>query len=182
MKSRKITSLNPYVTSINQKYVKAQDYNNLKDDFDTIATALGFNPELGNTTESNYLTSIVTVTSPEILALAASPKVLVAAPGAGYALHFVSAILIFDSTVTAYANGSALSVAYDSGADQSSTIAATMFTAGDKIYNFERLNAANGLTHPVNTALVLKAAGAEFITGTGVARIHITYSVITTGL
>lgn len=32
MKSRKITSLNPYVTSINQKYVTAKDYNFLWDD------------------------------------------------------------------------------------------------------------------------------------------------------
>jgi hypothetical protein len=32
MKSSKITSLNPYVTSINQRYVTAKDYNNLYDD------------------------------------------------------------------------------------------------------------------------------------------------------
>jgi hypothetical protein len=35
-KSKKITSLNPYVTSINQKYVIAKDYNNLKDDWDSV--------------------------------------------------------------------------------------------------------------------------------------------------
>jgi hypothetical protein len=34
MKSSKITSLNPYVTSINQKYVTVHQYNDLKDDFD----------------------------------------------------------------------------------------------------------------------------------------------------
>jgi hypothetical protein len=36
MKSKKITSLNPYVTSINQKYVTAKDYNFLKDDVDAL--------------------------------------------------------------------------------------------------------------------------------------------------
>lgn len=36
MKSKKITSLNPYVTSINQKYVTAKDYNYLKEDFDAL--------------------------------------------------------------------------------------------------------------------------------------------------
>jgi hypothetical protein len=36
MKSRKITSLNPYVTSINQKYVTAKDYNYLKEDLDAL--------------------------------------------------------------------------------------------------------------------------------------------------
>ena len=184
MKSTKITTLNTSMepNKMTQKLVTASDYNKLKDDFDTVVTALGFDSTLANATESNYVTAVVSITSPQILALAASPKVVVAAPGIGYALHFVSAVLICDSTGTAYANGSALSIAYDGGADQSSTIAATMFTAGDKIYNFERLNAANGLTQPVNTALVLKAAGAEFITGTGVARLHITYNVITTGL
>ena len=182
MKSSKITSLNPFVKSINQKYVTAQYYNDLKDDFDTIRVAMGFDTTLSNATENNSLTAVVNISSAEILALAASPKVVVAAPGAGYALHFMSAILICDSTATAYANGSAIVIAYSGGATQSSDIAATMFTAGDKVFNFERLNAASGLTHPVNTALVLKATGAEFITGTGVARLHITYSVITTGL
>jgi len=36
MKSKKITSLNPYVTSINQKYVLAKDYNFLKEDLDAL--------------------------------------------------------------------------------------------------------------------------------------------------
>ena len=183
MKSTKISTNNPSViknSQLHQKMVFADDYNNLKDDFDTVVTALGFDTTLANATESNYVTAVVNISSPEILALGASPKVVVAAPGLPYALHFVSAVLVFDSGV-AYANGSALSIAFSGGADQSSTIAATMFTAGDKVYNFERLNAANGLTQPANTALVLKAAGAEFITGTGVARLHITYNVIATG-
>lgn len=182
MKSSKITSSNPYVTSINQKYVTAKDYNNLKDDFNAIVATLGFDSTLANVSESNYVTSVVTVSSQEILGLGASPKELVAAPGAGYALHFVSAVLVFDSTATAYANGSAIAVYFSGGAAQSSDLAATFLTAGDKVWNMERFNATLGLTHPVNTALVLKAAGAEFITGTGVLRVHITYNIITTGL
>lgn len=185
MKSKKITTLNPLVvknSQFHQKMVYADDYNNLKDDFDTVTTALGFNESLSNTGLNTYLTTSVSISSAEILGLGASPKVLVAAPGANYVLHFLSAVLIFNSTATAYANGSALSVAFDGGADQSANIAATMFTAGDKIFNFERVNAAGGLTQPVNTALVLKAAGAEFITGTGVATCVITYQVIAHGL
>jgi hypothetical protein len=41
MKSKKITSLNPYVTSINQKYVTVKDYNYLKDDFDAMLPSDG---------------------------------------------------------------------------------------------------------------------------------------------
>lgn len=182
MKSSKITSSNPFVTSINQRYVRAQDYNNLKDDFDTLRTAMGFDTTLANVTINNMVTSVVNVSSAEILALAGSPKVLVAAPGAGSVLHFVSAILVFNSTATAYANGTPIAVYFSGGAAQSSDLAASFLTAGDKIWNMERLNATLGLTHPVNTALVLKASGAEFITGTGVLTVYITYSVITHGL
>ena len=36
MKSKKITSLNPFVTSVNQKYVTAKDYNALQEDVATL--------------------------------------------------------------------------------------------------------------------------------------------------
>src|SRR5690606_10863003 len=44
----------------------------------------------------------VTVTSAELLALAASPKTSVAAPGAGRVLEFEGAILILDKGATVY--------------------------------------------------------------------------------
>jgi hypothetical protein len=183
MKSRHITSLNKYATNLNQQYVKAQDYNNLKEDFDTVSVALGFDQTLGNVAESNVVTKVVPIAAGELFTLNTSPKVLVAAPGAGYALHFVSAVLVYDSTATAFTGGGAISVKFSGGADQSTTLAATFLTgAGDKVWNLERLNAANGLTQPVNTALVLSAASGDFAAGTGVCRCHITYQVITTGL
>jgi len=126
----------------------------------------------------------VALTAANLIAMNTTPVTVVAAPGAGYALNFRNAVLIYDSTSTAFTNGGVITINYGSGgAAQSSNLAATFLTEpGDKIYNFERLNAAGGLTMPVNTPLVITNAGAPFATGTGVCRLQITYTVHETGL
>lgn len=130
------------------------------------------------------LTKMVSLTSANLLAMNATPVTVVAAPGAGYALDFVSAVLIYDSTLTAYVNGGVITINYGSGgAAVSTNLAATFLTgAGDKVYNMQKLNAAGGYTMPVNTGLVITNAAAPFITGTGVCRLYITYKVYTTNL
>ena len=113
----------------------------------------------------------------------ATPVTVVAAPGAGYALAFKSAVLLYDSTATAYTGGGVITINYGGGAAQSSNLAATFLTgAGDKVFNLEKLNGASGLTMPVNTALVITNASGAFATGTGVCRLQITYTVHETGL
>ena len=128
-------------------------------------------------------TADVALTSANLLAMNATPVDVVAAPGAGFALDFVGAVLICDDA-TDYANGGAITINYGSGgAAVSTSLASTFLTANaDKVWNLQKLNAANGYTMPVNTSLAITNATAPFITGTGVCRLKITYNVITTGL
>lgn len=85
----------------------------------------------GTLTASNVKvqTAKVTLTNAEIKALAASPKELVAAPGANHVLEFVSAILrmVYGGTNVFTESGDNLAVKYtdDSGVAVSTTIETT---------------------------------------------------------
>jgi hypothetical protein len=129
-------------------------------------------------------TKEVSLSAANLIAMYTTPVELVAAPASGYALDFVSAVLIYDSTATAFTSGGAITINYGSGgAAVSTTLAATFLTgAGDKVWNLQKLNAAGGYTMPVGTSLVITNATGVFATGTGVCRMQITYRVITTGL
>jgi len=128
-------------------------------------------------------TADVAVSSANLLAMYTTPVDVVAAPGAGFALDFVGAVLICDDA-TDYANGGVITINYGSGgAAVSTNLAATFLTGnGDKVWNLQKLNAAGGYTMPVNTSLAITNATAPFITGTGVCRLKITYNVVATGL
>lgn len=128
-------------------------------------------------------TKDVNLTAANLQAMQATPIVVVPAEGTGYAFDFVSAVLVYDSTATAYANGGAITINYAGGAAVSTTLAATFLTAANnKVWNLQKLNAANGYTMPVNTGLAITNAAAPFITGTGVCRLKITYRRILTEL
>lgn len=209
MKSSRITSNNPFPSAVNNKAVKALDYNNLKDDFDAHIPSDGSSKfdtineytsdtgvlvdgvrlkdggaDLGTTGAFVIKTAVVDVSATELAGMNATPKVLVAAPGAGFALAFRSAVLIYDDNGTDYSGGGVITINYGSGgAAQSSNLAATFLTGnGDKVFNMEKLNAAGGLTMPVNTALVLTNASAAFTGGVGTVKVHIEYSVHRTDL
>jgi len=208
MKSSKITSNNPFPSAVNNKVVKALDYNNLKDDFDAHIPSDGAAKlnsiaeytnntgviidsvklkdggiDLGTTDAFVIKTAVVDVSAAELQAMYATPKALVAAPGAGYALAFRSAVLIYDDNGADYSGGGVITINYPGGAAQSSNLAVTFLTGtGDKVFNMEKLNADSGLTMPVNTALVLTNASAAFTAGVGTVKVHIEYSVHRTDL
>lgn len=130
----------------------------------------------------------VSLTSPEILALRATPKTLVAAPGAGLLLEFVGGVLLLDATATAYVESSAnLGVKYTdgSGVQVSETIEATGFitqTVDTMTTMRAKLDAIVAKTGCENKALVLHNLGAgEYTTGTGTMRVKIAYRRWTTG-
>jgi len=130
----------------------------------------------------------VAVSSAEILALRATPKELVAAPGAGKANVFLHATVLLDATATAYAESAAnLLVKYENGSGDavSQVIEATGFID----QTTDQLTVGLPVIDPIvakavaeNKALVLHNNGAgEYTTGTGVLRVKIAYYVITTG-
>ena len=128
----------------------------------------------------------VEVTSAEILALFTTPKSLVAAPGAGYILDFISLLLAYDYLTTAYTIGAAtnLQVKYTdgSGAAASVTQAVTgmIDQATDQIRHLDKLE--SGITPVVNAALVLTLAGANPTAGVGTLHCKVVYRIFATGL
>ena len=128
-------------------------------------------------------TAKISLTSANLQAMYATPIEVVAALGTAYAIDFVSAVLVYDATATAYTSGGVITINYTGGAAVSTNLAATFLTgAGDKVWNMQKLNAAGGYTMPVNTGLVITNASGAFATGTGVCTLYITYKIYTTGL
>ena len=130
----------------------------------------------------------VSISSSEILALRATPKTLVSAPGSGKVLEFVGGVLLLDATATAYVESSAnLAVRYTngSGAKVSNDIEATGFvdqTADTMTSITAKTDAIVAKTGCENQALVLHNIGAgEYTTGTGTVRAKIAYRVWSTG-
>src|SRR5262245_36816785 len=113
----------------------------------------------------------VTVSSSDLLALRATTKTLVAAPGAGLIHTFLAAELLLDATATAYVVGSNdLGVKYEngSGVQVSNTIETTGFldqTADTATSCTAKTDAIVAKTGAENKALVLhNIGGSEFTT------------------
>ena len=106
----------------------------------------------------------VSITNAEMLALRATPKTLVAAPGAGFFLEFVQAQLFFDYTgaYTETADNMAVKLGDGSGTAVSQTIEATGFVdaTADTITNaLPKIDAIVSKTNGENKALVLHNTG-----------------------
>lgn len=127
----------------------------------------------------------VAVTVAEMLALATTAKSLVAAPGAGYALEFISALFIFDyAAVFTVAGGDDLAVRYTDGSGTivSLTTETTglLDTAADAVKTMQPL--ATDVVVTANAALVLDNIGSNY-GGTGSpCRVKVAYRVHATGL
>jgi hypothetical protein len=130
----------------------------------------------------------VSLSSGELLALRATPKTLVAAPGSGKLLEFLGGVLFLDATATAYVESSAnLAVKYTdgSGAKVSDDIEATGFidqTADTMTSIVPKTDAIVAKSGCENKALVLHNLGAgEYTTGTGTMRAKVLYAIWSTG-
>lgn len=128
----------------------------------------------------------VTVSSAEILALNATPKTIVAAPGAGLAIIPIGAVLFLDYNSAAYAGiaaGEDLAFKYTNAAGtQIFTVEATGFldaTADAVRYADAGLTL---LTPTANAAVVLHMLTGEIITGNSPLIIRFFYRVVPTTL
>jgi len=128
----------------------------------------------------------VEISAAEILDLFATPKELVAAPGAGKLLEFISLLLAYDWGTVAYTIGTAgdLQVKYTdgSGVAVSTTRAATGFldAVADTLSSLDKLEAT--VEPEVNAPLVLTIATASPTAGDSPIHARVAYRVHATGL
>jgi hypothetical protein len=106
----------------------------------------------------------VQITNAQMLALRATPKTLVSAPGAGKVLEFVSALLVFDYTAAYTESADNMAVRYTdgSGVIQSQTIEATGFvdaTVDTVTFAVKAVDGITAASGSVNKALVLHNTG-----------------------
>ncbi len=160
--------------------------------FDSIAaTDATFTTGLGSASldPSTIQYAEVTITNAQMVALRATPKTLVAAPGAGKVLEFISATLFFDYTAAYTESADNMAVKYEngSGAAASQAIEATGFvdaTADTMTTAMAKIDAIVAKTGCENKVLVLHNTGdGEFGGGNAanVVRVKTAYRVHTTG-
>jgi hypothetical protein len=135
----------------------------------------------------------VSVSAAELAAIRATPKTLVAAPGAGFMLVFRMATLILDYTAPGFtesADNLAVKYTDGSGVAVSETIEMTGFidqTADTITFAVPDAGAATALsaaTNIANKALVLHNTGDGEFGGSGgsTLRVKVWYNVVPTGL
>ena len=125
----------------------------------------------------------VKLTSAEILALHGTPKLLVAAPGAGRIIQLVSAVFFLDYGGATYANGGALTIqtVAGNGALTPDIGAADLINQGADHYRAVKSLVCSGGDDiellALNDGLELVVAGAEHITGTGTLTVKVMYRI-----
>lgn len=127
----------------------------------------------------------VSLTAAQINGMYAAPVLIIAAPGTGKSIAIVKAQFVITRTATAFANGAAAIIQYDStvngGGTQAcdSTIAATVIT-GAAGTSFTQRNGAiisDSTATIVNKGIYLSNITAAFDTGTGTATVDVWYIV-----
>lgn len=159
----------------------------------TVTGVLSANGGVSSTSTVLEITTIATLTATEIVGTDAGDvghadgAILVAAPGTGYALEFVSAFLVYDYGVATYTGGAddAVIQVGVTGTQVAVTGAITgaslLEAAADAMLRLgstatELVYADNGVISLHGTALTQPGTAA------GVLRVHITYRRHTTGL
>jgi len=154
----------------------------------SIAATLGAGTLSLDVDESYLQTATITVSTAELLALATTPKELVAAPGADKIVEFLGAKLILNYNSIQYTEaGDNMGIKYTdaSGVQVSDTIECTGFIdqAADTVTSAvpikDAIVAAAGC---VNQALVLDNLNANFAAGNSEMFVQVRYRIITAGL
>lgn len=130
----------------------------------------------------------VTASSAQLLAINATPKTVVAAPGAGFVTIIHKAILVLNYNSAAYANNGILGL-YETNAagtllTGTLTLASFLAQTADTIKELHptAASATTGLTRLDNKAVVLTQATGESITGNSPVDVHCWYSTVPHGL
>lgn len=122
---------------------------------------------------------IISITSAEIKLLVTVPKLLVAAPGLGKVLEFVSAMLFLDYTAPAYTANTSLTIQTVTGDTPLScaVTAANFLDLGADTYTIMApLDTVAGVIADVNDGLELVAIGVP-ATGNSTMKVKVTYRI-----
>lgn len=128
----------------------------------------------------------ISLTAAEINGMYAAPKLLLSAPGSGKSIAIAKVIFKITRTATAFANGGAAIIQYDStvngGGTQAcdSTLASTVITGAAGTSHSIRNGAviSDSTATIVNKGIYLSNATGAFDTGTGTATVDIWYAVL----
>jgi hypothetical protein len=120
-----------------------------------------------------------------MLALRATPKTLVAAPGAGYVLDYIGGLFIYDYAAAFTESSDNLAVKYTngSGAAASTTLVSSglLDATSDQLRTIKKI--VTDVTPVANAPLVLHNTGDGEFGGTGSpCRVKVAYRVHATGL
>lgn len=156
--------------------------------FDLVETPVGNFPQ-ASISENLIRYTTGSITNAEMLALRATPKELVAAPGAGKVLELLSIVLLFDYTGAYTETADNMAVKYEngSGVAASETIEATGFvdaTADTLTIGVAKNDVIVAKSGCENKALVLHNTGGDEYGGGNAAnsiRFKVAYRVHTTG-
>ncbi len=121
----------------------------------------------------------IELTAAEILLIYSTPKTLVAAPGAGKLIEFISAVGFLDHGGTDFAGGGAMVIQTITGntALSDAVAAATLINASADAYVIFQALSAEVATN-INDGLELTNATQVHTTGNGILRIKVTYREI----
>lgn len=116
--------------------------------------------KVGGTGFQNILSTEVSCTNAEILALRATPKTLVAAPGAGKVLQFLGATLLYDFAVAAHTAGAGDDLAIRlNNAGTLTTVSQTVEATGLVTAAADTMSFANPVGTALGNPIVSKANG-----------------------
>lgn len=128
------------------------------------------------------LTKLVTVTSANILAMFATPVLMLAAPPTGYLILVNNILVEIITTATQYASGGVVTFVYHGGAvavHAGSITAATINAAAATVFNqLGPAVAASGSIVPTATGVDITNATGAFTTGTGTLKVFFDYSIV----
>jgi len=126
----------------------------------------------------------VDLSAADIIGMNATPVEIIASPGAGKALIVDEIVFVMTRTSTAFTGGGAVSFRYvttTTSVPHAGTIASTVVTgaAGEQLLMLGPNVGTNGVTIPEDEAIEITNATAAFAAGTGTAKVHIRFRVLT---
>lgn len=155
-------------------------YLEAKADGDTTAVVLLDGPTAAASPDV-VTSTVITVSSAELLALNAAPKALIAAPGAGKAIVPVDASLFLDFNSVAYdgvASNEDLAFRYTNGSGaQLGTVETDGFLTASADAHREHIFSGT-ITPAANAAVVLHLLSGEIATGNSPLKVRVRYRVV----